>query len=106
MTITHSDATPPAHPSSVLRDLVAEVAAADHGLSLKLQPVAAYQAECDFCDPTGPAGVVIATIAIINRFDHLIRRTACAGCVHDAIVWATSEGRNVTIRAAVGTGTR
>lgn len=101
MTITHSDAQAPHTTPDVLSVLLAELTAADAAHVLRLAPIVVDQAVCAFCDPTGPSGVVIATVAIMNRWDHLIRRTVCAGCVHDAVVWATAEGRDVTIRAAM-----
>jgi hypothetical protein len=103
--ITHSRSRSLRGPHDTLTALVAEVAAADHGLVLILDPNPvdlAFCQVCQFCDPTGPTGAVAATITAINRLDHPIQRSLCSLCVHDAVVWATSEGRDVTIRAAVG----
>lgn len=102
MTITHSDSAPPVGPRDTLAALIAELTDADRAHVLVLAPIVVDQPVCYFCDPTGPTGVVVATVALINRFGHLIRRTMCGRCVHEAVTWATSEGRGVTIRAALG----
>lgn len=100
-TITHRDCRALQTSPDTLTVLLGELAASDAAHVLRLAPIAVDQGECAFCDPTGPSGVVIATVAMVNRWDHLIRRTVCAGCVHEAVVWATGEGRDVTVRAAI-----
>ena len=102
MTITHSESGAPPAPRVILADLLAELAAADRAHVLILAPIVVDQPVCAFCDPAWESGVVVATVACVTGHDRLIRRSVCARCVHSAVVWGTSEGYGVTLRATLG----
>jgi hypothetical protein len=102
MTITHSDARPPADPSDTLAECVDRLNICDRAMVLRLDPVPADLGACDLCEPAGTINVAVATVQWITRFGHPFGRTVCAGCVGVALLEATSDGRDVTLRAAVG----
>jgi hypothetical protein len=102
MTITHSDTHPPAQPSDTLAECVDRLNICDRAMVLLLDPVPADLGECDLCEPTGMISVAVATVVWTNRFGRPFGRTACAAHVGVALLEATSDGHDVSLRAAVG----
>lgn len=99
-TITHGHSDPPPGPNDTLATFLSALNVADHAMVVVLDPVPADLGGCDYGDPAGKPGVAVATITWTNRFGRPVSRSSCALCVSSALIEATSDGRDVTVRAA------
>jgi hypothetical protein len=99
--LTHGHTNPPVGPAKPLADLAAHACSVDQALVTVADPQAADLGGCDYCDPTNIIYLGVTTVTWVNPLNNPVERVACALCISTALNEATSDGREVTIRAAL-----